>query len=321
MSTPAAPDHVNDALYRLLFRLRIHESSGDGFQSLFGQIMKYSDPRFQKIVPWGEWGDGGNDGWIEEDGHYFQVYGPKPTTKLSETAALNKAIEDFDKLPKKWQNVQMYSFVMNDRFAGIPAPIGSALQDLKTAKKLKAAKAVETQDLMIVFMTLTVGERQDIVGGIPESADFIDSRALGELLTGLAETATGKLTFLKEKAPDFDEKIKFNGLTPPISIRLESASYQANMVDEFLDGRDPGLRQAIAQEIREYYQESKAEFPDDVPDFANLRYLWLLDRIMPPNAPKHAHTQAAYRGAAEIVLAKYFESCDVYEYPDSASTP
>src|ERR1035441_8985709 len=164
-------DSSNDALYRLLFRLRIHESSGDGFQTLFGsrlrihessgdgfqtlfgQVMKYSDPRFQKIVPWGDWGDGGNDGWIEEDGHYFQVYGPKPTTKLTESTALNKAIEDFDKLPKKWQNVQRYSFVMNDRFSGIPAPIGSALQALKIAKNLKVAKAVETQDLMIVFMT------------------------------------------------------------------------------------------------------------------------------------------------------------------------
>jgi hypothetical protein len=271
-------------------------------------------------VPWGDWGDGGNDGWIEEDGHYFQVYGPKPTTKLTESTALNKAIEDFDKLPKKWQNVQRYSFVMNDRFSGIPAPIGSALQALKIAKNLKVAKAVETQDLMIVFMTLTPGERQDIVGGVPESADFLDTRALGELLTGLAETATGKLTYLKEKAPDFDAKIRFNGLTPPISTRLEAASYQANIVDEFLDGRDPGLRQAIAQEIRGYYQESKAEFPDKVSDFANLRYVWLLDRIMPDDAARHPHTKAAYRGAAEIVLAKYFESCDAYEHPDGSTT-
>jgi hypothetical protein len=33
----------------------------------------------------------GNDGWIPEDAHYFQVYGPKATTKDFKTVALKKA--------------------------------------------------------------------------------------------------------------------------------------------------------------------------------------------------------------------------------------
>lgn len=90
-------------LFRVLFRLEVHQSQGDAFQCLFGTVMKYADPRFRLVAPWGDWGDGGNDGWIAEDGHYFQVYGPKATTRYEDICmtALGKAIDDFAKLPKK----------------------------------------------------------------------------------------------------------------------------------------------------------------------------------------------------------------------------
>jgi hypothetical protein len=45
--------------------------------------------------------------------------------------------------------------------------------------------------------------------------------------------------------------------------------------------------------------------------------MWLLQQIIPATAENHPHTMAAYREAAEIVIAKYFETCDVYEHPDS----
>jgi hypothetical protein len=83
-------------LFRVLFRLEVHQSHGDAFQMPFSTLMKYSDPRFRAIQPWGNWGDGGNDGWTEEDGHYYQVYGPKTTTRYEDacTTALGKVIDD-----------------------------------------------------------------------------------------------------------------------------------------------------------------------------------------------------------------------------------
>lgn len=314
---------TEDYYCRSIFQLHVHRASGDQFQRLFNQVMQYADSRFQPITPWGNWGDGGNDGWIPDDGHYFQVYGPKPTTSAedSETMALKKAVDDFDKLPEKWKNVRRYSFVMNDRFQGIPAPIGSSLQDLQIKKKLEFAKGFPMKDLLDYFMQLTLDKRQDIIGGIPaETVTFIDYRAVSELLTSLADNAASYLLFLKETAPEFEEKIKFNGLTPPVSSKLEALSYQVTLIDEFLKKRDSGLRQAIAQEIREYYQESKIAIPNIVPDAANQRYFWLVEKLIPINLPPHPHSIAAYRTAAELVIAKYFETCDAYEHPDSATS-
>jgi hypothetical protein len=250
------------------------------------------------------------------------VYGPKPTTSAEDTekAALKKAIDDFDKLPEKWKNVRRYSFVMNDRFQGIPAPIGSSLQDLQIKKKLESARGFPMTDLMNFFMQLALDKRQDIIGGIPaEIVTFVDYRAVSQLLSSLADNAPSCLSFLTDTAPKFDEKIQFNGLTPPVSSKLQTLSYQVTLIDEFLDTRDSGLRQAIAQEIRGYYQESKTAIADTLQDAANRRYFWLVDKLLPRNLPAHPHSIAAYRTAAELVIAKYFETCDAYEHPDSTS--
>jgi hypothetical protein len=311
-----------DFYYRQFFQLKVHKVSGDEFQRLFNQVMGYAHPGFQSITPRGNWGDGGNDGWIPDEGHYFQVYGPKPTTAAadSETTALKKAIDDFDKLPEKWQDVYRYSFVMNDRFQGIPAPIASALQKLEKDKHLKSARGFPMQKLMEFFMQLTLDKRQDIIGGIPAAdVTFIDPREVSELLASLADNADTRLTFLTDKAPDFDEKIEFNGLTDPVSAKLTALSYQVSLIDEFLDGRDSGLRQAIAQEIRDYYQQSKVAIPDGSQDAGNRRYFWLVEKLIPPTVT-HPHSLGAYRTAAELVIAKYFETCDAYDHPVGTAT-
>jgi hypothetical protein len=312
---------IRDYWYRTTFRLRVHEASGDAFQLLFNKVMHYWDPRFQSIVPWGNWGDGGNDGWIQEDGHYHQLYAPKVLTDKTDTAstALSKAIDDYDKLPKKWAAVQRYTFVMNDRFGGMPAPIEAALQKLKIDKTLIEAGSLSTSQLLTRFMSLPIEVRHDVVGFVPDGEDgIVDNRAMGELLMSLANRGLDELLFLQETAPDFDKKIVFNGITTPIAERIRFNSQRLHLVDAFLDNADIGSRQAIAQELHSLYEASRVAIPATEPESADDRYLWLLLEIIPASAKKHPHSVAAYREAAEMVVAKYFETCDVYEHPNGA---
>lgn len=307
-------------LYRQFFRLRIHESSGEAFQLLFSKIMAYCTAGFQAVAPWGNWGDGGNDGWIASEGHYFQVFGPKPGTQIKELDAINKSIGDFDKLVAKWGSVAIYTFVMNDRFQGIPAPVGAALKNLKKNKNLDDAGAMGGMELLNKYMSLADDIKQDIVGSIPDIAlNFVDSSAIGELLTFLADKVASPLSFLTETAPDFNKKISINGITRPIRARLEANSYQSHIISEFLEARDDTLQQGIAQEIRETYTGSKLAIPETMDDYADLRYLWMVDKLIPPKIQEQPLAMAAYRNAAELVLAKYFETCDAYEHPNNAT--
>jgi len=311
----------DDYLYRIFFRVKLYEASGDSFQRLVNELCQHSLPGFQAITPWGNWGDGGNDGWVPEEQHYLQVFGPKPTTNLNPAIAVNKTVQDFQKLLKKWPKIQKYSFVLNDRYTGIPAPIASALQTIETNYKLAKASSIGSAELERMFMGLSEDLRQMIVGGIPScSLSFIDARAVGELLSGLANRMTLLPTLLNDpSAPNFLEKIAFNGLSSPISDYLRTFSYQTTLVDDFLFCRDPGLQQAISEEVRELYAASKNAIPDTEPEMANIRYAWMIERLIPDIGRQHPHSMKAYRDAAQIVLAKYFETCDVYEYPNSYS--
>lgn len=308
--------------YRLLFKVKIYEASGDSFQRLVSQIFEWSHPNFQSISPWGNWGDGGNDGWIPSSGQYFQVYGPKPTTQWKPVDVVHKAVEDFKKLPEKWRDIRKYSFVLNDRFSGIPSELASALQKLKLDHNLEDAGAIGSAELESLFMALEEDQRQVIVcGGVPyDIPDFIDSRAVGELLSHLADNSSFQSGFLDEPPPDFEIKMAFNGLSGQIVHLLRACSYQIITVEEFLRCRDAGLQQAISEEIRRLYGESKVIIPDEDSDAANVRYVWMVDKLIPDKIRQHPHTMKAYRDAAQIILAKYFETCDVYEHPERITT-
>ncbi|OTA19219.1 hypothetical protein Xbed_02616 [Xenorhabdus beddingii] len=308
-------------LYVKLFRLKIHEASGEAFQELFSKIMSYSEDDFQSVSPWGSWGDGGNDGWIPLEKHYFQVYGPKPNTQIKINQIIDKAVGDFEKLSAKWGTVEKYSFVMNDRFQGIPAPISPALLQLKENKGLLYVGTVNTTALLKRFMSLTEDERQDIIGLIPSDVpDFIDRGAIMELLNHLINKSPSGLQFLSDTAPDFEEKIKFNGLHEQIGLRLRLNSFKIAVIDEYLDSIDEGYQQSIAEEIKNIYARSKERFPDNLGDAADLRYFWILDELVPEQAKENPHSATAFSTMAEIILAKYFETCDAYEHPNNAAT-
>lgn len=305
----------DDFFFRSFFKLRVHEAYGTAFQQLINDLFRYSVDGFQAITPWGSWGDGGNDGWVEATGTYYQVYGPNPGTADSPVTAVKKAIGDFHKLPEKWLNINRYYFVYNDHFNGAPAELSSELQALKKNKNLAECRALVGADLEAMFMGLDPGQRQVIVGGIPSGMPtHIDPRSVGAILRHLADTDSTP-GYLKGDAPDLDEKIAFNGLSEGVGELLKSRWYQVSVVDEFLDKRDPGLSQAIATDISRLYTESKENIPATEANSADLRYVWMMEQLIPEVAHKHPHSLKAYREASQVILSKYFETCDAYEHP------
>lgn len=142
---------------RLQFWNKIYQKSGTEFQSFFEDIMKKAFPGFQSIKPYGNKGDGGNDGYIPDKGIYYQVYSPhNPSEKESEAAKKLKA--DFGKLKSSWDKISKikeFYFVFNDKGQGVSIEIEGALADLKTNnKKIKLGKFTPTE-LESVFFKLT----------------------------------------------------------------------------------------------------------------------------------------------------------------------
>ncbi|XOF33103.1 MAG: ABC-three component system protein [Candidatus Electrothrix sp. YB6] len=307
--------------YRTLLKLKFYEVSGESFQKLFQDVMIYRYPDFESVQPHGNWGDGGNDGWFPLEKRYFQVYGPKASkTTESLSTITGKITGDFDKILQKWPKARCYHFVYNDRFEGVPAPLSQAMITLQEQYELEEVGVWNAGRLEQLFMELTDDQKMSIIGGVPSDVpNFIDPQAVSELLTHLADKDSVLSPFLCESAPEFGGKIQLNGLTQPVTDYIKFYYYQSQDIDFFLQNR-PGLTQSIAGEIKKIYEKSKEKIRKNNDGYPNIRYVWMVEELIPPHMKKHPHSLKAYREAAQVVIAKYFETCDAYEHPDDIST-
>ncbi|QIZ46823.1 hypothetical protein [Dickeya zeae] len=116
------------------YKLKIYTLKGAEFQQFFERIYQHLyGVEFQPIKPHGRLGDGGNDGWIPNLGHYFQVYGPEDFNSKIDVS-IKKMKSDFSKIMEHWDNVvkvKSFTIVVNDNFKNCPAPLSKALQEIK----------------------------------------------------------------------------------------------------------------------------------------------------------------------------------------------
>lgn len=71
----------------LQFKDKVHQKNGSEFQSFFENVAQKVYPDFQKVRPYGNEGDGGNDGYRPSDGIYYQMYAPKDPEEKDSAAA------------------------------------------------------------------------------------------------------------------------------------------------------------------------------------------------------------------------------------------
>ncbi len=149
-------DNLDKNYLRVQFRLKVHENNATEFQSFFENILQEAFPDFQKIRPYGNQGDRGNDGYIPNKGTYYQVYAPKnPNEKEAEAA--HKLKIDFEKLKNSWDQItkiRTYYFVFNDKYGGITIEIEKALAELKVANPEIEFKLFSIKSLEDIFFNL-----------------------------------------------------------------------------------------------------------------------------------------------------------------------
>ncbi len=112
-------------------------------------------------------------------------------------------------------------------------------------------------------------------------------------------------------APDFSEKIRFNGLNEGIGTLLRTGSYHAGTLEKFFELNSDFAKQELRDKICEIYTTSqKKDFPEllDGVSKPDLTFFDVLKSIMPKETRE-------FQNAAVILMAYYFESCDIFEEP------
>jgi HEAT repeat protein/energy-coupling factor transporter ATP-binding protein EcfA2 len=168
-SSKSRPDEY-DAItnyHHLKFQNRCLRGSGDDFQQLFEDIMVRARPgEFERVRPYGKFGDRKCDGLIQAEGTIFQVYSPD---ELKQSEVQKKIDKDLDGAVAHWRDaLKTWLFVYNVR-RGVPPDILGTLQ--KKQKQYPNIKIdhLSNDDLWEITRGLSIEQRNEILGLPPLS--------------------------------------------------------------------------------------------------------------------------------------------------------
>ena len=311
---------------RKLFKLRVHESSGTAYQQLFEMVMGYAEPGFVPIKPYGCFGDRKNDGYVQSTGTYHQVYAPEDSnSSRTAVAAARKARDDFAGLLEAWDTdtpIQSYQFVFNDRYHGSPPIVEEALAGIRNENGIDASVML-ARHLEDLALKLDYDQLVDVLGSpvpAPDLLPDVDFGVVGEVVNHLLAT---KAPFTPEslRTPDFGEKIAFNELSATVAAHLRFGAFQTEAVDDFFSRNSDFAKQTLRDHLSGLYVGSRKRFGEVVDtDRADFVFFDLLNEMIPPGRRTGDRAHAHAQEAAIVVMAYYFEACDVFEDPDVAAS-
>lgn len=304
------------ALARILFQREIYRRDGQAFEDFFSRIMEYHNSNFNQIKPQGPIGDRKNDGYDRTTGTYHQVYAPEDVKETVSTA-VTKARKDFTGMKAFWEAlcpIRSYRFVYNDKYQGVYPTIEAELAAIKRDHNLEECGTLAAKDLEDIALNLTDDKIIAVIGFVPDPTHIQQVRfsVLDEVIRHVMSQQSPVTPGQIFSAPNFEEKIKFNGLSKVTGALLATGSFQRGAVDEYFSLNSAWARQSLRDTFSQGYASALAAIPDgqlEPPARGDLIFFEILQQALPPEATK------AHQDAALVLMAYYFESCDIFEDP------
>ncbi|UPL51266.1 ABC-three component system protein [Hymenobacter sublimis] len=292
-------------MYEMRFKLRVYESKGDVYQSLFSDVMQRAHPEdFMKTRPWGNLGDKKNDGFLKSERHLYQVYAPNEMTAAQ---AIKKIEEDFlGALPHWGSDFDKWSFVHN-AFDGLGPHIQQTILALEKQHHPIKLTPFSPIDLSKKLFSLDEDDIMAVLGlpYKPTRPSQITFEEIKHVLEQLAHSLPEQPAHIQEVPPG---KLNANSLSSNSRNLVRMGMGLAPRVGDFFGTHrfDPELGNRVAQVLREEYIRLKGSRigPDAI-------YSALFNLIR-----QHQHSSEA---AALAILAYFFERCDIFE--PLSSTP
>lgn len=290
-------------LARQLFQSKILRADGQRFEDIFSAIMNYAETDFQQIKPWGNIGDRKNDGYIKNKGIFYQVYAPEDIRK-SYPNVVSKLKEDFDGLKAQWSHVNDFYFVVNDKYNGVNADSEKIIQEIKISHNLNDAGFLTAKDLENILFELDDDIIYSIIGHLPDPANIkqLDYSILNEVIGHIMQLPLNQDNKSKIVVPDWDEKIKLNTLSEPVSQLLSNGSFQFHSLEEYLKNNGGFLADSLRDQMSKVYLQEKEN------KNGNELFWGIVDSISPK-------AEQMYQTSAIVIMSKYFETCDIFEEP------
>lgn len=299
---------------RTLFRNKIFSSDGQAFEDLFVDVMQRGNNDFVSVKPQGTIGDRKNDGYDKKRGCYYQVFAPE-NPRLREQQAVSKLKRDFRGLKAYWDTVtpvQEFHFVFNDKYNGSFPTIETNLSKIKVSHKLRHCTCFLSKHLEEQLFGLEDDHILSVVGYLPSLTQVrrLDYSVLHEVIGHILGYEEKKGSKTKLNPPDFTKKIKFNSLGKQASAYLNAASYRVGILEKYFAANTGFVKQELRDTFNEMYKKAKKK------KFRALagssREDLIFTHILETSSPKNT---IPVREAVLVLMAYFFESCDIFEDP------
>jgi len=291
------------SIARTIFRLKIHESDGSAFERLFTDIMDYAEPDFKQIKPWGNIGDRKNDGYIRSKGIFYQVFAPEDI-RFKCPDAVAKLKDDFSKLIAQWSPVNEFYFMINDKYKGVPPNAEVTMSQLIKDNNLANGGILTAKHLENTLFSLADDQILAIIKYIPDpSKTQLDFSVLNEVIQFIMKLPLNNAVPPDLEMPDWEKKIQFNRLSAATAIYLNNGYLQVIHLNQYLDSNSGFLADELRDRMNEIYNFERKTYSSD-------ELFWTIVKRASPR------DEFAFQSAVIVIMAKYFEACDIFERPE-----
>lgn len=291
----------------------IFKSNAQAFEDLFCNIMKANDDNFVRVKASGRDGDNSCDGFNNKTGDYYCIYAPENFKKdYTINNGLKKIKDDINGITSHWKNIKKINYVINDKFDGLPPKINKLIIELNQDELLPEVQLFSMDKLKEITLALPLEKKEAILGFAPDLTNSISTlqfSIIEEIIKYLEQNVKVLTTDGKLIVPDYSEKIEFNHLSQQIRDLLNSARYQVNKVDEFFETNSIYDKETLRNYCNGLYVESCNQISEKSKNFADRRFVYILD------AMTYNKQSKAVVDNIIIIMANFFESCDIFEEP------
>lgn len=292
-------------IVRVLFQNKLLRADGQVFQDLFTIIMNYRVKGFVSIKPWGNIGDRKNDGYIPNQGIFYQVYAPE-NIENNYINTVNKIKTDFSGLLAQWNPVNGFYFFINDKYKGINADAQQTIIELIHEHKLREGGILRAKDLEDMFFELSDDQMKMIVGSFPLPLEMksLNYSILNDVIDHIMMLPLQKSDSSSFILPDWNGKIRFNNLSDLAAQYLNIGCIQISNLEHYLENNSDFLADSLQKKLNSIYLNLKERGANG----DNL-FWQIVEEISP-------RKEQGYQAASIILMAKYFETCDIFEKPE-----
>ncbi|WP_405713659.1 hypothetical protein OG264_31495 [Streptomyces xanthophaeus] len=305
-------DFTQRMLARLTLRSHLTDMPGEQFEKLIQHLLSLRHPDFVAVRTHGNLGDMGADGLLLWERELWACYSPQ-TEDINKVKA--KFRSDLEKaLAKRPDAFDIFRFAVND-LKGIHPELSVLMTEAQEQLRPRRVIPYGWHALWADVMRLDRMAAEDLLGcELPVQAMTYGIGLTDDLEVLLAQL--GEQRHVAEPLvaiPEVNQyKIQWNRLTGDVHSALIQGMKHSYLVDGYYQGiASPDEYDRVAGGFRVYYEQVRAGTPDDEKLWAALQQ-YILGNANPSLSSMYC---------AWIVIAYFFQQCDVYDVPPEGWAP